>query len=140
MKLRITVHGVPYDVDVEILDPGDGFVAPRGPLPDPRSVARNGAPSAPKAAAAAPSGSPSSVAAPARADATSSLVASPIAGTVVELRSKVGSKVAKDDVLLVIEAMKMNTSIAAPVTATIKTIAVAVGDSVREGQTLVEFE
>ena len=32
MKLKITVHGVAYEVEVEVLDPGEGF-APAGPLP-----------------------------------------------------------------------------------------------------------
>jgi len=34
MKLKITVHGVAYEVEVEVLDAGDGFpVTAAGPLP-----------------------------------------------------------------------------------------------------------
>ena len=32
MKLKVTVHGIAYEVEVEVLDPGEGF-APAGPLP-----------------------------------------------------------------------------------------------------------
>ena len=42
-------------------------------------------------------------------------------------------------ILVVIEAMKMNTSIAAPTSGTVKAFPVAVGDNVREGQVLVEY-
>ncbi|MDM7974152.1 MAG: biotin/lipoyl-containing protein, partial [candidate division Zixibacteria bacterium] len=67
-------------------------------------------------------------------------VASPIAGTVVEIKAKVGMAVKQGDILLSIEAMKMKTAIAAPTAGKVKAIPVAVGDSVRENQTLVEFE
>ena len=42
--------------------------------------------------------------------------------------------------LLVIEAMKMNTAIAAPAAGIVKEVKVSAGDAVREGQVLVEFE
>ncbi|MBT4291187.1 acetyl-CoA carboxylase biotin carboxyl carrier protein subunit, partial [bacterium] len=42
--------------------------------------------------------------------------------------------------LLVIEAMKMNTSIVAPVAGKIKAVLVAASDSVRESQQLIDFE
>lgn len=128
MKLRITVHGVAYEVDVEVLDAGEGFPTPSTPRP--RSTRQPGAgtppTSAPKAAPAAPAGQ--------------GAVASPIAGTVVEIKCKVGDEVKQGDILLVIEAMKMKTSIAAPTAGKVKAIPIAVGDTVRENQTLVEFE
>jgi biotin carboxyl carrier protein len=67
-------------------------------------------------------------------------VASPIAGTVLEIRCRVGERVEKDQILLVLEAMKMKTSIAAPLGGRIARLAVAAGDPVREGETLVELE
>jgi biotin carboxyl carrier protein len=60
--------------------------------------------------------------------------------TVIELKCNPGDSVSEGQVLLVIEAMKMNTSIAAPTAGKIKSIPVAVGDTVREGQALAEFE
>jgi len=133
MKLKITVHGVAYEVDVEVLDAGEGF-PPSSSLP-PRPAA------SPAPAGSAPQNAP---AAPGREAApegdTLHTVASPIAGTIQEIKVKPGDQVQKNQALLVIEAMKMNSSIAAPVAGKVKAVPVAVGDSVREGQTLVEFE
>lgn len=127
MKLKITVHGVAYEVEVEVLDPGDGFVSPN--LPDPREIPR-----APHSAAPPPIS---------RQPATgvgANGVKSPVAGTVMELHCKPGDSVSAGDVVIVVEAMKMNTSITAPMAGRVKAVPVAVGDNVREGQMLVEFE
>ncbi len=134
MKLKITVHGVAYEVDVEVLDAGDGIMQQgAGPLPSmaaPAAVipaaAATGAPLPPPAAA--PVGGPSDG------------ISSPIAGTVLELKCKPGDQVAAGQTLLLIEAMKMETAIAAPTAGKVKTILVAAGDTVRENQTLVEFD
>ena len=67
-------------------------------------------------------------------------MASPIAGTVIEVKCKPGDDVTEGQVLLVIEAMKMNTSISAPSAGRVKAVPVAAGDSVRENEVLVEFE
>ena len=134
MKLRITVHGVAYEVDVEILDPGEGF-ATASPIPHmehSHSVPSPGAAPAPPPVPLKKS--------PVVAAAPQGALTSPIAGTVIEVKGKAGDAVKEGDVLLVIEAMKMNTSIAAPGTGKVKAIPVAAGDSVREGQVLVEFE
>ena len=135
MKLRITVHGVAYEVDVEVLDPGEGFAVPT-PVPQQVQHTNSGA-------AAPPPPNPNhnfpTPPAGGTADVAGHLT-SPIAGTVVELKTKAGDTVKEGDILLVIEAMKMNTSIAAPGSGKIKKVAVAAGDTVREGQLLVEFE
>ena len=67
-------------------------------------------------------------------------MASPIAGIVLELKCKPGDQVSKGQDLLIIEAMKMETAIAAPSAGTVKAVLVAAGDNVRESQTLVEFD
>jgi len=59
---------------------------------------------------------------------------------VVEIKCKAGDNVTEGQVLLVIEAMKMKTSIAAPTAGKVKNVPIAVGDTVRESQTLVELE
>ena len=131
MKLKITVHGVAYEVEVEVLDAGEGF-APPSALPPvaPRAAAPAPAPAtAPAASAPKPSGGGSR-----------GSVNSPIAGTVVEIRCGVGDTVEKDQVLLVVDAMKMHTSIASPLSGKVASIKVAVGDAVRENQALVEID
>lgn len=127
MKLKITVHGVAYEVDVEVLDAGEGFPAASS-IPRTRTTPSRQSTTAP---------APRSSAAPVGEGGG---VTSPIAGTVVEIKCKAGDSVTKDQILLVIEAMKMKTSIAAPTAGTVKAIPVAVGDGIRENQTVVEFE
>ena len=134
MKLKITVHGVAYEVDVEVLDPGEGFPAPAAaPRPRMKSLRPDSGGAVPPAPAAAVS------AAPAANGDNGGDVTSPIAGTIVELKCKPGDNVSEGQILLVIEAMKMKTSIAAPTSGKVKAIPVAVGDTVRESQVLVEF-
>ena len=132
MKLKITVHGVAYEVDVEVLDAKDEMRRSASPLPPPPVDSHPA--SAPLAPAAAPRPVPTS-----SAPSASGGVASPIAGTVLEVKVKVGDTVDKGQTLLVIEAMKMETAIAAPGPGQVKSVLVAAGDAVRENQTLVDF-
>ncbi len=125
MKLKITVHGVAYEVDVEVLDAKRDEFGPTGSLPSRPGSRREQAP------AARPQSAP---------QASTGGVSSPIAGTVVEVKCKAGDEVTEGQELMVIEAMKMNTSIAAPVAGKIKAVLVAASDSVRESQQLVDFE
>lgn len=135
MKLKITVHGVSYEVDVEVLDAGEGF--PTSSALPPVGPGAGGMPPghAPSATLPRPSSR-----LPAAGGAPAGSVTCPIAGTVVELRCKVGDMVAANQVLVVIEAMKMNTNISAPTAGKVVAIPVAVGDSAREGQVIVELE
>ena len=140
MKLKITVHGVAYEVEVEVLDPGEGFPS-LAPLPNVQTAQPKARTAPPASASPGPAAAPAASPPPAAGGgASDSAVASPIAGTVVEVNAKAGDTVSQGDVLLVIEAMKMNTSIAAPGAGRIRTVDVAAGDTVREGQTLVTFE
>ena len=61
---------------------------------------------------------------------------SPIAGVVVSVAAYVRQKVRQDDPVLVIEAMKMQTTIGAPVDGTVEAVHVAPGESVKPGQPL----
>ncbi len=128
MKLRVTVHGVAYEVDVEILE-DDGIMTTAAPVMRPVVSAPviNSTPSA-------------SVAAPANnAPSTGNGIVAPIAGTVNKINVTVGQEIKKDDVVLIVEAMKMNTEICAESPGKVKAIKVVLGDSVREGQLLIEL-
>ncbi|WP_165070932.1 biotin/lipoyl-containing protein [Paludisphaera rhizosphaerae] len=128
MKLKITVDGKLYEVDVEVSEPErakPGFVAPIGQVR---------VPAAPVAPTASPSAAVEKVA------DESKVCRSPFAGTVSRVEAQVGQKIEPNGVLVVIEAMKMETSITAPAAGKIAKINVAAGDAVKQGQVLVEFE
>ena len=133
MKLKITVHGVAYEVDVEVLDAEHDFLQ-ASPLPAMAPPA-GAAPMAAPATAPAPR-----PVGPAPAAGGEGGVISPIAGTVLEIKCKVGDEVKNGQELLVIEAMKMETAISAPRDGKVKAVPVAAGDSVRENELLVAFE
>ncbi len=65
---------------------------------------------------------------------------SPVAGVVVKLNVQPGQTLQINDLMMVLEAMKMETNITAPVAGKIKKINVAHGDGVKVSQILVEFE
>ena len=120
----ITVNGNVYEVTVE-----EGFT---------------GAASAPKAAAAAPKAAPAAApkAAPAAAPAAPAgaagavAVTAPMPGKILGVKASAGQAVKRGQVLLILEAMKMENEIVAPQDGTVATINVAVGDSVEPGATL----
>jgi len=132
MKLRITVEGQAYEVEVEVLEGG----TVTGP-PAIQPLARPAAAPAPAAPAAPPAKKPA--AAKPVAGGSDKVLTSPIAGTITQVKVKVGDQVAINQVLLVMEAMKMETNIASPVAATVKSVTASVGDAVKQGQVLVEF-
>jgi 3-methylcrotonyl-CoA carboxylase alpha subunit len=67
-------------------------------------------------------------------------VRSPLPGKIIDLRVKAGDTVSKGQPLLVLEAMKMEHTLAAPTDGKIKSMRYAVGEQVAEGAELVEFE
>ncbi|WP_322513691.1 biotin/lipoyl-containing protein [Chloroflexus sp.] len=130
-RLRITVNGVSYEVEVEVLADDDDPL-----LQAPTSI--NALP--PPRASTPPAPTPSaSVATPNTNPSGPGVLASPIAGIVAEIKVNVGDHVKENDPLVVIEAMKMNSNVSSPVAGTIRAINVKVGDSVRQGQPLLEF-
>ena len=67
-------------------------------------------------------------------------VTSSMPGTIVEIMVKVGDKIKDGDPVLVVEAMKMESEVPAPVSGTVKAINVNKGDSVNPDEALVEIE
>jgi methylmalonyl-CoA carboxyltransferase 1.3S subunit len=65
---------------------------------------------------------------------------SPIAGIVQRVNVQVGQKLQVDDLLVVLEAMKMETNITAHTDGTVKKILASPGEAVKSGQALIEFE
>lgn len=118
---RITVNGTSYDVSVEELA---GGVAP---VAAPVAAAPVAAP-APAPAAPAPAAK--------SAGAGSIKVASPMPGKILDVKAKVGDAVKKGQVILILEAMKMENEVVAPEDGTVASIDVAAGATVEAGDTL----
>lgn len=118
MRLRITVEGKAYDVDVEMAEEA----LPEEPEPPPVAI-------------------PASVLQPRPAHVLpeDKIVRSPIAGLITVVLAEAGQFVRKDEPLLTIEAMKMESKLGAPVDGVIKNIHVVPGESVRNGQVLLEL-
>ena len=66
-------------------------------------------------------------------------VTAPMPGNIWKLKTNIGAKVNKHDVLLILEAMKMENEIVAPEAGTVTNILVKEGDSVNPGQVMVEI-
>ena len=64
----------------------------------------------------------------------------PMPGKVIALVAKIGARVEKGAPLLILEAMKMEHTICAPATGTVKAFRYAVGEQVTDGAELVDFE
>lgn len=131
MKLKITLDGKLYEVDVEATEPEPSLATAPPYLMMP-GTAR--VPASPPAASAAPRSSPSDAA------DESKVCRSPVAGVVVSVQGGEGREIQVGDTLVVMEAMKMETRITAPIAGKIRKINVAAGDSVQRGQIVVEFE
>jgi biotin carboxyl carrier protein len=90
-------------------------------------------------AAASPSPAPSAAPRPASlSPGPAGAVPAPLPGLVLQLKVKEGETVSAGQVLLVMEAMKMENQITSPHNGTVKKVFVAEGDSVGEGAPLVE--
>ncbi|MCE1226974.1 MAG: biotin/lipoyl-binding protein [Geobacteraceae bacterium] len=129
-KLRITLEGKAYEVTVELLE-DTASPALQTPLRTPSPV------QAPLTVAAAPAVKPVSSAPVAEGCAA---VCCPMAGKVFKCLVKPGDSVTLNQVVIVLDAMKMETPVVASMAGTVKTVLVKEGDSVDEGDCLIQIE
>lgn len=118
-KYNVTVNGTKYEITLEAVDTADMPAAT--------------APAAPKAAEPAPA--PAAPAAKA-ATAGGKSIPCPMPGTILNVNVTVGSAVKKGDVLMILEAMKMENEIVSPVDGTVIEIGVTKGSAVESGTVL----
>ena len=128
MKYNVTLNGKIYEVDVTESDAvvtgvTQVPVAVAAPAVAPVAVAPVAAPEAP---AEAPAAAPA--VAPVSADGTQ--VKAPMPGTILAVRKNVGEAVKAGDVIVVLEAMKMENDIVAPCDGTVKSINAPKGSTV----------
>ena len=117
---NISVNGVAYSVSVEETAAGAAPVAPA-------------AAPAPKAAPA-----PAAAAAPAAAGAVE--VKAPMPGNILDVKVAAGASVKAGDVLVILEAMKMETSVVARMAGTVEQVLIKEGGSVKAGELLITIK
>lgn len=132
MKYKVTLNNRTYEVEVEqgqtmLIDEYEAY-APAAPAPV--------APAAP-VAAAAPAAAPAPAAPAGAALAAGEVVKSPMPGNILKINVAQGQKVEEGDVLLVLEAMKMENEIVATKSGTVAQIVTAKGAVVETGAPLV---
>ncbi len=124
-KYRITVEGKTYEMDVELIGANGAVAAP---------VAKAAAP-----VAAAPKAAPAPVAAKPAAVGSGS-VAAPMPGTILKVLKATGDSVKAGEVVLILEAMKMENEITAPVDGTIESLSLTEGSTVAGGDLLFDVK
>ncbi len=122
-NLTVTVNGVAYNVTVEENTNGA-----------PVTAAPVAAPAAPAPAAAAPAPAPAPAA---QGSAGAVQVAAPMPGNILDVKVKPGDSLKAGDVMMILEAMKMENEISAPQDGTIASVNVRKGDTVNSGDLLV---
>jgi len=131
VQLTLTIDGKKYLIDVEV-EEGEEVRLP-GSFPEPVSTLKAAPapqPMAPQAPQAAPP-----------VDAGNEKICrSPIAGVVFKIVAQEGQQLQADDLLVVLEAMKMETNITAHMSGKVKKMMVALGEAVKPGQAIAEFE
>ena len=135
MKYNVTLNGKIYEVDVTESDAvvtgvTQVPVAVAAPAVAPVAAAPVAAPAAP--VAEAPAAAPA--VAPVSADGTQ--VKAPMPGTILAVKKNVGDAVKAGDVIVVLEAMKMENDIVAPCDGTVKSINAPKGSTVNTDDVL----
>ena len=130
MKYKVTLNGRTYEVEVEagkamLLDEYEAVVpsAPAAPAAAPAAAAPVAAPAAAPAAAAAP--------------VAGEAVTAPMPGNILKVNVTAGQAVKEGDLLVVLEAMKMENEIFAPKSGTVAQVLVQKGSTVDTGATMV---
>ena len=121
--LKVTVNGSVYDVMVEDVKEGEAIATP-APVEEKAPVEKVEAPKA----------------APVEAHKEGAIkVQAPMPGNIWKIKTSVGAKVEKHEVLLILEAMKMENEVVAPEAGTVTAILVKEGDAVEPGKIMVEL-
>ena len=107
---KVTVNGTAYEITLEAIDAADVKAAPAAPVA-------------------------ASTAAPASAPAGGESVNAPMPGNILEIKVANGAAVKKGDVLIILEAMKMENEIVAPCDGTVNVV-VTKGAAVETGAVL----
>lgn len=133
-RYNVTVNGNLYQVEVDEVK--GNFAAPVAPAPVVAAPAPVTATPATPATPAAPAPAPVATSAPKVSNAAGEKVTAPMPGTIVRVVATKGATVKKGDVLVVLEAMKMENEIMASADGTVVDVAVTQGVAVNTGDVL----
>lgn len=147
-KYQYKVKGVDYEVEIAEVEGNIAKVNVNGipfevELQKPINAAKHPTMTAPKVQAPQPAAAPAAPAAQSEAPAAAAAagagqaVKAPLPGTITDIRVQVGQQVSAGDIVLVLEAMKMQNNIEAEASGKISAIMVKQGDSVMEGTVLL---
>ena len=148
-KYQYKVQGVDYEVEIEEVEGNIAKVNVNGipfevELQKPINAAKHPQLSKPKveapkpvAAAAPVAAAPAAAPQPAAPAGAGSPIKAPLPGTITEIKVQQGQQVNVGDVVLVLEAMKMQNNIEAEYAGTVTSITVKTGDTVMEGAVLL---
>lgn len=141
-KFKVVVNGKEYNVEVTEVSEVQAPIAATAPAAGPAPT-RVGPPE-PAAPATAAGGSPPVTPAAAQPQTPPSgairEVEAPLAGTILSVRVKEGDPVKVGDVLVTLEALKLENEIASPYRGVVRSVNVSAGESVRAGAVLVTVE
>ena len=131
MKLQISIDGKTYETEVEVLEDD---ALPRQPSYGTYQPLHATVQSMPVAGAQTP------VAETRESVSEDKLCRSPVTGVVIKVNVAPGQAIQANDLIMVLEAMKMETNVTAHSAGTVKNVRVAEGGSVKLNQVVVEFE
>jgi glutaconyl-CoA decarboxylase len=138
-KFQVTVNGKLYDVGVlevgetapaQVVIPAPAAAAPI-PAPAPQAAPAPVPASAPQAASAAPASAPTNA---------KEVISAPMPGKILSIKVKPGQTVKSGDLILILEAMKMENEIFCGENGVVKEIRVKESDSVNPGDVLVTID
>lgn len=135
-KFSIKVNGNDYEVEVEELG-GNSTVADT-PAYKP---ARTAEPSAQTQAPAAPKQAPAQASSKSKdIPAGSTIIEAPMPGTILKVAVNPGDSIKKGDLMIVLEAMKMENELVSPVDGTVGSVNAVLGAAVNSGDVLLSIK
>ncbi len=138
---KMKIHGNEYAVDIKTIGEGVASVEVNGTMYDVQFEAERKVSKTPtltrKPVYTSEAERPKTTASP--TENKGKIIKAPLPGVILEIKVREGDTVKAGDVLLIMEAMKMENNIVAPADGRIAALKVGKGDNVLEGDALVEI-
>ena len=136
-RYKFTIGGNSYNVEIKSLEENSAEIEVNGTSYQVELGKEIKTPQTPKLVRYTPPAPPK---APLLSVPGLSLIKAPLPGTIIAISVEPGMKIKLEQPVLVLEAMKMENNIFAEKSGTVKTVRVAVGDTVMQGDILIEIE